>query len=433
MTQRHCQQMIEVIQNQVVPSKLRTSLAMMLTLAIAGCSALDAKNEDYKRSNRLPPLEIPPSLTVPQADDRYSIPDPKDVAASATYSEYAKSRGLPTAQPGYVPGIGIDPKITQAHIERAGSERWLVINGTEVQVYNTLKTFLTENGYDIAEENPILETLETKWVTSRPHVEDDGLFRNLLNSVLSSDTATSIRDRYHFRVDPGRTPGTVEVYVSHSGLEEVQVDMSTFKWQPRPSEPTKEAEMLKRLLVKFGIEEPKAAEQMAADLKPDAKATATKPKAATSDESGVPKPKNALPVEVRGDGQPVLRIPDSFDRAWRRMSLAVDKSGLLIQDQNRDQGIFFVQYASAKMKGPDPFNPGGTGVSGFFSSIGRMFTDDKNAETTKVKFEDNSVYRIIVTKQGDTLNEVSVMDKDGKKLSVDLARRFLEILANQPY
>jgi outer membrane protein assembly factor BamC len=330
-----------------------------------------------------------------------------------------------------VPGIGIDPKITQAHIERVGAERWLVVNGTEVQVFNTLKTFLTENGFDIAEENPTLETLETKWVTSHPRVEDDGILRNLLNSVLSSDNTSSIRDRYHFRVDPGRTAGTVEVYVSHSGLEEVQVDMSSFKWQPRPSEPTKEAEMLKRLLVKFGVEEPKAAAAIA-DVSPAAKVAANAAKTVAMDEKTV-QSKNALPVELRGDGQPVLNIQDSFDRAWRRVALAIDKSGLVTQDQNRDQGIFFVQYATAKMKVPDQFNPGGSGVSSFLSSIENMFSSDKTAGTLKVKFDDNSAYRIIVAKQGDALNEVSVMDKDGNKLSVDRARRFLEILANQPY
>jgi len=423
--------MIEVLMKHITPSKRNMSLVVSIAIALAGCSTIDGKNDDYKRSNRLPPLEIPPTLTVPQADDRYSIPDPKDVAASATYSEYAKSRGLPSAQPGYVPGIGIDPKITQAHIERVGAERWLVVNGTEVQVFNTLKTFLTENGFDIAEENPTLETLETKWVTSHPRVEDDGILRNLLNSVLSSDNTSSIRDRYHFRVDPGRTAGTVEVYVSHSGLEEVQVDMSSFKWQPRPSEPTKEAEMLKRLLVKFGVEEPKAAAAIA-DVSPAAKVAANAAKTVAMDEKTV-QSKNALPVELRGDGQPVLNIQDSFDRAWRRVALAIDKSGLVTQDQNRDQGIFFVQYATAKMKVPDQFNPGGSGVSSFLSSIENMFSSDKTAGTLKVKFDDNSAYRIIVAKQGDALNEVSVMDKDGNKLSVDRARRFLEILANQPY
>lgn len=424
--------MIEASLKFALPTYRQWSLAALVALVLSGCSAIDAKNDDYKRSSRLPPLEIPPSLTVPQADDRYAIPDPKDVAASATYSEYAKTRGLPTVQPGFVPGIGIDPNISQAHIERSGTERWLVVNGTESQVFNTLKTFLTENGYDIAEENPTLETLETKWVTSHPKVEDDGLLRNLLNSVLSTDNSSAIRDRYHFRVDPGRKAGTVEVYVSHSGLEEVQVDMSSFKWQPRPSEPAKEAEMLKRLLVKFGIEEPKAALALAAS-NAEAKAVVKADPSKGGSENAPVTPKNALSVELRGDGQPVIPIPDSFDRAWRRMTLAIDKSGLVTQDKNRDKGIFYVQYSSANMKAQDPFNPNGGGVSGFFSSIGRLFSDDKNTEGKTVKFDDNTSYRVVVTNRGESLNEVSVMDKEGKKLPVDLARRFLEILATQPY
>jgi len=416
----------------VAPSSRILSLTVLVSLALTGCSAIDAKNDDYKRASRLPPLEIPPSLSSPQSDDRYAIPDPKDVAASATYSEYAKSRGLPTLQSGYVPGIAVDAQVSQAHIERAGAERWLVINGSATQAYSMVKTFLAENSYELSEENPTLGTLETQWVTSHPRVEDDGILRNLLNNLLSSDNSSSLRDRYRFRIDSGRVAGTAEVFVTHMGLEEVQVSMESFKWQPRAPEPNKEADMLKRLLVKFGLDATKAAEAIA-NSTPEAKSASKQGADAAASSSAA---KNAATVQARADGAPVLNVQDSFDRAWRRIGIAIDKAGLITQDQNRDQGVFFVQYSAEKMKGPDAFNPESKGISGFFDSITNLFssTDSaKGADAAKIKFADKSNYRVTVAKKGDSLSEVSVSDKDGKKLPDDQARRFLEILSVQPF
>ncbi|MGH8678872.1 MAG: outer membrane protein assembly factor BamC, partial [Burkholderiales bacterium] len=63
------------------------ALIFISAAVVAGCSgSLSERNKiDYKSAGRLPPLEVPPDLAAPQADDRFAVPE----AGSATYSAYS--------------------------------------------------------------------------------------------------------------------------------------------------------------------------------------------------------------------------------------------------------------------------------------------------------------------------------------------------------
>lgn len=396
-------------------------------LVLSGCSIINPKGDEYKHSTQLPPLEIPPQLSKPQSDDRYAIPDPKDVASSATYSEYAKNRGLPTIQNGYVPGVGVDPKTAKAHIERNGSDRWLVVNGSPDQVYNFVRSYLVEAGYKLSVEKPEIGVIETDWMEVNFKVDGGGLLSNLFGNMLNTDDTANFRDRYAIRVDPGKEKGTVEVYVSHKGVEEVALGLDNFKWQPRPSDPEKEAEMLKTLMVKFGADADKAAQQAGVTPKEAKKKAADKP----AKQGAI-----AGALVDREGGDSAIRINDAFDRAWRQAGVAIDKTGLVVTDQNRQDGVFYVQYDASKIKGEDPFNPDKSsgGVSGWFRSL--FGGSEKKAakpdpQSSAVSFEDKSSYKVLVLKRDEMSSEIVVQDRDGKKLPPALAKRFLSILLNQ--
>ena len=447
--------MIQIHTSRQFLARTGVPVSLLLVTLLCGCSFFDTKKDDYKRAGRLPPLEIPPTLSAPTADDRYTIPDPKDVAASATYSEYAKSRGLPTAGAGggYVPGIGVDPKSAQAHIEVAGAERWLVVNGSPDQVWNTTRTFLTESGYEIGAENPAIGVLETEWISGKPRVEDDGILRNLVNKVFNNDNATGVRDRYRFRIDRGRKDGTCEIFVTQKGLEEVVFGTDRTVWQPRPSDPDKEAEMLKLLLLKFGVDIPDADKQLAA-AQPAARvasANAADVAQAASAPAAAAGAGN-LRIDTGSAGEPRLVTGDNFDRAWRRIGLAIDKSGLSPQDQNRDNGVYVVQYSADKVKDPSP-SPGSVkGFLGTLSSVGKSIwsriTDTDTSSPDKpvvikgdgfvaggpdlsaVKIPDGT-YRLALSHEGDAPTHITVLDKDGQAPDPGVARKLLNVIAAQ--
>jgi outer membrane protein assembly factor BamC len=219
-------------------------------------------------------------------------------------------------------------------------------------------------------------------------------------------------------------------------------------WQPRASEPDKEAEMLKRLLVKFGVDLPEAAQAVvAAKVEPRAASASASDVAAAA--APAASAGGAASFDTGAAGEPRLKLADSFDRAWRRVGLAIDKSGLALQDQDRDQGLYFVQYSADKVKDPSA-GPGKEkkGIGGILSSLGRSIwkkiTDTDTSTPAKDQPVDltpakdladikvpEGVYRVAVSRESGEQSHVTVFDKDGKAPGADVARKVLTVLANE--
>src|SRR5437870_7533351 len=47
---------------------------------------------------------------------------------------------------------------------------------------------------------------------------------------------------------------------------------------------------------------------------------------------------------ANANGVPVVVIDEAFDRAWRRVGLALDRTGFTVEDRDRAQGTYFVRY-----------------------------------------------------------------------------------------
>ena len=69
---------------------------IVAVVLLAGCSSITEREVDYKAGAiKAQPLEVPPNLTVPETEQRYSIPG-KDGEKVASFSEYTKQK---TEQP----------------------------------------------------------------------------------------------------------------------------------------------------------------------------------------------------------------------------------------------------------------------------------------------------------------------------------------------
>ena len=164
--------------------------------------------------------------------------------------------------------------------------------------------------------------------TLRAKLPQDGI-RSLLGKVLDGLYSTGERDKFRTRLEPAANGGT-EVYLSHRGMVEVfegtqgggDQGKGRTVWQPRAADPELEAEMLRRLMVRFGVEETRA-QRLLADKSSPPQATQTR----------------------SPDSAPSLSLPESFDRAWRRVGLALDRIGFVVEDRDRAGGIYFVRYA----------------------------------------------------------------------------------------
>lgn len=359
----------------------------MMVLAIAGCgTTFGSKKIDYKSAGKLPPLEVPPDLTAPNPDDRYAVPD-VNPQGTATYSVYSKERaGQPQGDSAVLPAQ------PEAHIERAGSERWLVVQGAPDKIWPVVKEFWQELGFIITVENPETGVMETDWAENRAKIPQDPI-RNVLGKALDTLYSTAERDKFRTRLERGAN-GTTEIYISHRGMYEVYITegKDQTRWEPRPADPDLEAEMLARLMTRFGVEEARAKSQLAAE--------------------GVKRA--TFNRDSAGGGS--LTLNEAFDRAWRRVGLALDRVGFTVEDRDRSKGLYFVRYAdpNAESKKED---------KGFLSKLAFW----RSSDSAKAKPEQ---YRIAV-KDAQAGAEVRVLNKDGNPDKSETATRILSLLYEQ--
>lgn len=379
--------------NMLTPQIIYRAGCAILVLILAACSSmsfeLPSKKIDYKSASnaKLPPLEVPPDLTKPGTDDRFAVPQSKSTATYSAYSKDQQSRAQPSTS------SSVLPTVEGARIERAGSERWLVVKGEPDQLWQVVKDFWQENGFVINVEKPEAGVMETDWAENRAKLTGIGVIRGFLGRMLDNLYSTSERDKFRTRLERGTEPGTTEIYISHRGMEEVytSAEHDDTRWQPRPPDPELEAELLRRLMVRFGVDQEKAKQQVAASV-PE------KPHATLS----------------QGKDGVTLALQDQFDRAWRRVGLALDRVGFTVEDRDRSNGVYFVRYID-----PDADNKTS---KGWFSKL--KFWGNNN-DTKK-----NEQFRVLV-KGSDSGAEVSVLNKDGAREGSDTTKRILSLLYDE--
>jgi len=347
-------------------------IAACAALVLSGCSWMQGDKIDYKSASRGASLEVPPDLTQLSRDSRYQIPG-GPVTASA-YQVGQAAPNLPTAA----------TTLGDIRVERAGQERWLVVNRPADQLWDPVREFWQENGFLLTIDQPAVGIMETDWAENRAKIPQD-FIRNMLGKVLDQIYSTAERDKFRTRMERTASGGT-EIYISHRGMQEVYDtnNKDTTVWQPRPADPEVEAEFLRRLMVKLGT----PADQ--------AKTIVTSaPAKATSRVTTVA-------------GAPTLEVDDGFDRAWRRVGLALDRTGFTVEDRDRTAGTYFVRYVE-----PSADRKNG----GFLSKI---FSKDDAANPVK--------YRIALKPQGDK-TVVSVLDSKGAPETSPVAQKIVNLLA----
>ena len=304
-------------------SRIDKALSIALAVSLAACSTatsiLEAPKVDYKSAGQLPTLEIPPDLTTPARDNRYVVPDTGK--SSATLSGYQADRAQ-QAKTGNI-ASGVLPSMEKMRVDRAGNQRWLVVAEPPEKVWPLVRDFWQENGFLIAVNVPEAGVMETDWAENRAKIPQDWL-RSMLGKLIDQIYSTAERDKFRTRLERNDEGGS-EIYISHRGMIEVWADRKSEStvWQPRPPDPELEAEFLRRLMVRLGTQEEKAKQMVA---------TATPAQARASIQSGI-------------GGFETLEVYEPFDRAWRRVGLALDRVGFTVEDRDRQKGQYFVRYA----------------------------------------------------------------------------------------
>jgi len=362
--------------------------ALMALALLSGCSEVNQflgneESVDYKSTKRGEPLSIPPDLTQASSDPRYRAP----TSGSTTFSQYQEQgqQVVSTTQTSNVLPVREDMRV-----ERDGDLRWLVVNLPPEQVFPKVVDFWTESGFSVATNNPRAGLIETNWAENRAKVPESWL-RQALGSILDSVWDSGEREKFRTRVE--RVGGQTEIYISHQQMMEKRtgVDDSQVQWEHGKEDPGLNAAMLARLMVYLGTDVDNARRLVA-----QAEAAPKSP---------------VVQEDVRADGA-MLVVDEPFDRAWRRVGVALDSGGFAVDDRDRSAGEYFVRYVDTD-SGSQQNQPG------FFS---RMFSGDSKAQAAQ--------YRVRLTESGGQ-TQVTVLDSNGQRDSTATAQRLLGVLKDK--
>jgi len=349
----------------------------------------EANRIDYRSSTKLPSLEVPPDLTKPRTDGRFTIPD--RASNDRTWSSFERNRASPATRD----TTQVLPQVAGARIVRDGDQRWLVVDQPPDKVWPVVRDFWRESGFVVQTESPQTGVLETDWAENHAKLPLD-FIRRTIGRTFDALYSTGERDKFRTRLE--REPdGSTAVYVTHRGMIEVYTSTAEERtvWQPRPSDPELEAEFLRRLMLRFV---------------PDADSTQLA-------QNGGGDAAQRISLVNSGETQH-LELPEGFDRAWRRVGLALDRGGFTVEDRDRSQGVYFVRYIDPEIEG------GRAGKKPGFLS--RLFGSEARAEASPR-------FRIEVRGEGDR-SVVQVRDPQGQPVGeVDrkTVARILSLLQEQ--
>ncbi len=420
--------------NQIKP----VILATLMAISVTGCDSIPFMNNtpDYKGAGRSRPLEVPPDLTASSSSDTYTVP------GSMTYSEFNQAQETP----GEKEKILASPD--NVKMERAGSQRWLVVQAPPEKIWPVIREFWNELGFAVRVENPDTGVMETEWVDpSSITKNDDGSYMEKFQGWLDRLNMLNTRQKFRTRLDRGEQANTTEIFMSHravadnldDGKERTRTTLGVIEGGYKDKKAVSiadekaaaaaeelDVELLRRLMVRLGVEEQKSRSIMA-DNTPTFRAK----------------------INKAADGSASLTVNDEFDRAWRRVGLALDRIGFVVEDKNRSSGLYFVRYTDVEL---DTSNQKKKGV---LDSL-KFWGDDKKEQaksepqvetkktdsslSEKLKFwkapektevDPSKQYRVKVEENPEKGSKISVVDKEGNLNKSSTANVILNMLYEQ--
>ena len=365
-----------------------------------------------------------------QTSDAYSVP------GSTTYSTY--SQGQETEEAG-VEKVLLSPE--GVRMEKAGAQRWLVVKAPAEKIWPAIREFWLDQGFAVRVESPETGIMETEWIQADAIKarEDKGGYAEKFDKWLDKLAGLADRRKFRTRLERGEKEGTTEIYMTHrtvagapdDGKNRVKTPFGVIETGYRVdadkanSEKVDEldseldAELLRRLMVKLGVSQ-KRAQEVVANPSSDKRAEVVK----------------------EPDSSVTLKLRDPFDRGWRRVGLALDRIGFVIEDKDRSNGLFYVRYADVDIDDGPKKKKGLLDTLAFWKDDDEVENKSKPKDETTIvdklqfwkgkdeKTDPSKQYRIKVT-DIESGTQVNVVDKDNQRNNSTTANRIISLLYDQ--
>ncbi len=408
----------------------------LLTFLLSACGFsipfIDNTSDYKKGGGSARPLEVPPDLTSANSSDAYNVP-----GGATSYSEYSQQ------QEGQEPGVEQVLKNPDGvRMEKAGAQRWLVVNAPAEKVWPVVREFWLDQGFAVRVENAETGVMETEWVRAdNIKVEEDTRgYGERFDKWLDNLSGLADRRKFRTRLERGEEKGTTEIYMTHrtvpgapdDGKQKVQTQLGEIDLGYRVDADNKkdvkldqfeedlDKELLRRLMVKLGVADDQA-RQIANNPVKEVRAEVVK----------------------EADQSVTLKLKDNYARGWRRVGLALDRVGFVVEDKDRSKGMFYVRYADVEI------DTGPKEKKGLLDTLAFWRDDEEEIENKSKPKEEDTVldklkfwkgkdettdpskkYNIHVS-EIDSGTKVNIVDSEGNPNPSTTANRIISLLYNQ--
>lgn len=425
--------MVRLMKKSVSRKAVGIVLSTLLLNACGFSIPFIDNSSDYKKGGvSARPLEVPPDLTSANSSDAYNI------SGSTSYSSYSE------AQEGQE--VGVEKVLSTpdgVRMEKAGGQRWLVVDAPAEKVWPVVREFWLDQGFAVRVEDAQTGVIETEWVrTDDIDLEEDTRgYGERFDKWMDKLSGLADRRKFRTRLERGEQEATTEIYMTHravagtpdDGKEKIQTQLGEidtgYRRDAKANDQTikldryeqdLDAELLRRLMVKLGVVEARAREIAKNPVR-----------------------EKRAEVVKEADRSVTLKLNDSYDRGWRRVGLALDRIGFVVEDKNRAEGIFYVRYADVDIDDSPKEK------KGLFDTLAFWRDDEEEIENkSKPKEEDTVIdklkfwkgkdettdpskkYRIKVS-ESETGTKVNMVDTQGNADASTTANRIISLIYDQ--
>ncbi|MEJ2114484.1 MAG: outer membrane protein assembly factor BamC [Gammaproteobacteria bacterium] len=207
-------------------------------------------------------------------------------------------------------GAAVLPEFLDVRVRREGPTSWLEVDTDPVTLWPLMRKFWQDQDYLLGADEPTLGYIETEWkqITNRS-----------VNAELNQESYDIIGEKFRTRLE--RQPNAVtNIFLTQRGAEVAAINkQNQILWKPQAPNGEREVEMMIRMMEFLGTSRQDAQQKFASA---DAQ---------------------FLYLDIKDiGGVPVLVVGDIFSRVWRRTGVALDRSGLTVEDHDRNKGVYFV-------------------------------------------------------------------------------------------
>lgn len=354
---------------------IKTFLLLFLLVLTTACEYMPKLDEvipdrrtEYKKSEIMPDLEVPPDLTVNADTDPLLIPNEE----ATTLSQFEHQKKMRHGAAGTPAGA-------------QGDEQWLSVQGGNADIWPRLKEFWTARGFTLDLDDQELGVLETTWLET------------------GQEGVAASRTKFSIFAEAGSTPGSTVLFLSSQRQEKIAGKDEPGDWVDIEKNVELEKQMLGELNLHFyGKQAPAGTSSIAR-----AAATSTPGQSATRENTSR---KAMAEIQNLGEDKVYLSLPEEFNRAWSLTETAILDAGMFIDNKDRAKGLYYVTYSGQE---------GEQKKKGLLSKL-KLWGNK----------EEYRAYQISLTGVGEK-TELVVLNEKGDWASQEEATRILTLLQGQ--